>query len=56
MARDFKKYFTQSEVIYITSDSIVFYEFQHAKAHADKKGLTVKEFKKPKKKVKNGTE
>ena len=56
MARDLKKYFTKSEVVFVTSDGIVFYEFQPAKAHADKKGLTVKEFKKPKKKVKNGTE
>lgn len=50
-----KKYFNRSEVVFITSDGLAFLEYPFAKAHADKKGLTIKEFKKPKKKVRNGT-
>jgi len=50
-----KKYFKNSEVVYITSDKVPFLDFSFAKAHADKNGLELKEFKKPKKKVKNGT-
>ena len=49
------KYFTKSEVVYMTSDGVIFYDSNFARAHADKNGLQLKEFKKPKKKVKNGT-
>jgi hypothetical protein len=51
-----KKYFKRSEVVYITSDGLVFLDKPFAVAHANKNGLTVQEFKKPKKKVKDGTE
>lgn len=49
-----KKYFKQSEVVYITSDGVPFLEFLFAKRHADKNGLELKEYKKPTKAKKNG--
>lgn len=49
------KYFTKSEVVYRTSDGVIFYEEAFAKAHAAKNGLTTEEIRKPEKKVKNGT-
>lgn len=49
------KYFTKSEVVFMTSDGVIFYDSKFARAHADKNGLQLKEFKKPKKRVKNGT-
>jgi len=49
------KYFTKSEVVFMTSDGVIFYELHFAKAHANKNGLKITEYKKPKKKVKNGT-
>jgi hypothetical protein len=49
-----KKYFKKSEVVYVTSDKVPFLDYSFAKRHADKNGLELKEFKKPKKKLKNG--
>ena len=46
-----KRFFPKSEVVYITSDGIPFLSHNFAKAHADKKGLKIETFKKPK----NGT-
>jgi len=50
-----KKYLTKSEVVFITSDGVPFFERSFAKAHADKNGLKITEFKNPKKTVRNGT-
>jgi len=50
-----KRYFNKSEVVFMTSDGLAFLEYPYALRHAEKNGLTIKEFKKPKKKVKNGT-
>ena len=50
-----KRYLTRSEVVYMTSDGLGFFEKSYADSHAQKKGLQVKEYKRPKKKVKNGT-
>lgn len=50
-----KRYFKRSEVVFITSDGLAFFEEPFAKAHATKNGLTVQKFIKPKKRVKNGT-
>jgi|DEB0MinimDraft_10_1074344.scaffolds.fasta_scaffold220068_1 hypothetical protein len=50
-----KKLFTGLEVVFATSDGTTFYEYSFAKRHAEKFGLEVFEFKKPKKRVKNGT-
>lgn len=50
-----KKHFKKSEVVYVTSDGVPFYELPFATSHAQKNGLTVTEFKKPKKTLKNGT-
>lgn len=54
MDKVYKKYFTKSEVLYVTSDEVIFLERHFAQAHADKNGLTIKEIYKPKKRVKNG--
>ena len=54
MDKVYKKYFTKSEVIYETSDKVIFLELHFAQAHADKNGLTIKEIYKPKKSDKNG--
>ena len=50
-----KRYFKKSEVVFMTSDGVPFFEYSFARTHADKNGLELKEFKKPNKKVKNGT-
>lgn len=49
-----KRYFNKSEVVFITSDGLAFMEFPFAERHAQKNGLTIKEFKKPIKAKKNG--
>jgi len=50
-----KRYFNKSEVVFITSDGLAFLEFPFAERHAHKNGLTINEFKKPKKAKRNGT-
>lgn len=54
MEKVYKKYFTESGVLFETSDKVIFLERHFAQAHADKNGLTIKEIYKPKKRVKNG--
>lgn len=36
-----KQYLTQSDVVYITSDGLAFYELHFATSHAQSKGLEV---------------
>lgn len=50
-----KKLFNSLDVVFATSDGTTFYEYSFAKNHAEKFGLELFDFKKPKKRVKNGT-